>query len=249
MVKRTELEELHEALRKKRREVFERRKNIDSSWKELHEPEVEREEMAQKEKMAQGLDQLDAQEKEQIEAIDMALHRIAAGNYGICLECGKDIELKRLQALPWARRCIQCATGRENVQTPGEAEVPGHDEEFSPLAGLSDTELEETIWDELRTDDRLDTQELEITCEEGMVTLSGAIPSHQEHARLIDILESVLGVEDIVDNLRIEHVSWQRRDRAQGTDDEEENEGIMLSEDEDVDSWDPPEELVPEKKE
>ena len=40
--------------------------------------------------------------------IDDALGRIDKGDYGICELCGKDIKEERLEALPYARLCIEC---------------------------------------------------------------------------------------------------------------------------------------------
>lgn len=37
-----------------------------------------------------------------------AVDRLAAGDFGICEQCGRDIPAKRLDALPWARRCMSC---------------------------------------------------------------------------------------------------------------------------------------------
>jgi DnaK suppressor protein len=37
-----------------------------------------------------------------------ALDRIAAGEFGICLECGEPISQRRLTALPWAALCLEC---------------------------------------------------------------------------------------------------------------------------------------------
>jgi DnaK suppressor protein len=37
-----------------------------------------------------------------------ALGRIDTGTYGVCLDCGQDIKLKRLAAVPWASTCIIC---------------------------------------------------------------------------------------------------------------------------------------------
>jgi RNA polymerase-binding protein DksA len=45
--------------------------------------------------------------------IDGALGRIEAGIYGICKNCGKQIAEERLEALPWATLCIDCARDRE----------------------------------------------------------------------------------------------------------------------------------------
>jgi DnaK suppressor protein len=37
-----------------------------------------------------------------------ALRRIDAGDFGACLDCEEEINLKRLAAVPWAVRCISC---------------------------------------------------------------------------------------------------------------------------------------------
>jgi DnaK suppressor protein len=44
----------------------------------------------------------------QLQMIDEALERIEDEEYGICQNCGKDIMPKRLQAVPWARYCLNC---------------------------------------------------------------------------------------------------------------------------------------------
>jgi DnaK suppressor protein len=36
-----------------------------------------------------------------------ALHRIEAGTYGKCSACGRPIEAARLEAVPWARYCLE----------------------------------------------------------------------------------------------------------------------------------------------
>lgn len=41
-------------------------------------------------------------------AIDAALGRIDAGTYGLCERCAKQIAQERLEALPWATKCIEC---------------------------------------------------------------------------------------------------------------------------------------------
>lgn len=43
-----------------------------------------------------------------------ALGRIKRGIYGICEECEGPIEEKRLEALPWVRRCIICQNRKES---------------------------------------------------------------------------------------------------------------------------------------
>ena len=48
------------------------------------------------------------QEQWLLRAIESALGRIRDGTYGTCLSCGKEIDEKRLGAVPWAVHCIQC---------------------------------------------------------------------------------------------------------------------------------------------
>jgi len=45
--------------------------------------------------------------------IDGALKRIEDGTYGICTNRGEQISVERLEALPWATLCIDCARDRE----------------------------------------------------------------------------------------------------------------------------------------
>jgi DnaK suppressor protein len=53
---------------------------------------------------------------ETLTRIDEALKRLVAGQYGSCLECGKDIAERRLRALPFAVRCQGCEEEREQAQ-------------------------------------------------------------------------------------------------------------------------------------
>jgi DnaK suppressor protein len=43
-----------------------------------------------------------------IEALTYALEKVEAGEYGVCEECGEDIGIKRLEAIPDAKFCIRC---------------------------------------------------------------------------------------------------------------------------------------------
>ena len=45
---------------------------------------------------------------QQLALVDAALERIDAGTFGQCLRCGQAIAPERLEALPWAPRCIDC---------------------------------------------------------------------------------------------------------------------------------------------
>lgn len=40
--------------------------------------------------------------------IDQALLRLDQGTYGVCVHCQGHVQEKRLEAVPWARHCIDC---------------------------------------------------------------------------------------------------------------------------------------------
>ena len=47
-------------------------------------------------------------ESVQLRQVRAALRRIHEGGFGICIDCESAIGPKRLAAVPWASRCIQC---------------------------------------------------------------------------------------------------------------------------------------------
>ena len=47
--------------------------------------------------------------KRKVASLQEALLRFEEGTYGICERCGREISLQRLEALPEARLCINCA--------------------------------------------------------------------------------------------------------------------------------------------
>lgn len=44
-----------------------------------------------------------------VRVIQAALERLENGTYGICENCGESIDVARLQAVPEAVRCVNCA--------------------------------------------------------------------------------------------------------------------------------------------
>jgi len=45
--------------------------------------------------------------------VDRALQRLREKTYGQCEECGQEINLERLEALPWATMCVKCQAREE----------------------------------------------------------------------------------------------------------------------------------------
>ncbi|MCD6429975.1 MAG: TraR/DksA C4-type zinc finger protein [Deltaproteobacteria bacterium] len=51
-----------------------------------------------------------------IKKINEALDQIDAGTYGICAECGEEINIERLKARPVAPLCIACKEEQEKME-------------------------------------------------------------------------------------------------------------------------------------
>jgi DnaK suppressor protein len=47
-------------------------------------------------------------ERQLLQMVQGALERIRQGTFGECISCGREINPKRLEAVPWTRHCIEC---------------------------------------------------------------------------------------------------------------------------------------------
>ena len=48
-----------------------------------------------------------------LQLIQEALRRADDGSFGLCVECQQGVQAKRLEAVPWARHCIECQEKQE----------------------------------------------------------------------------------------------------------------------------------------
>jgi DnaK suppressor protein len=172
---------------------------------------------AQKERTKDELVRLDANEREELGEIELALQRVADHSYGMCEHCGAALSTERLRALPTTRFCAECAKRVEATETEDaltDNDVPEEGQVPPDLVNLSDTELEEVIRDQIRADGRVEAEELEVTCKRGVVFLGGALPSVAQHSILLQLVTDVLGFQDAVDRIEVEPLAWQRDERA-----------------------------------
>lgn len=94
--RKTELQQRHERTHK---HIYEREEPVSANFNEqIKETENDQLVMA-----------LEADAIEELAQIDRALERIEQGNYQECSSCGEPISEKRLQAIPYTDRCIDCA--------------------------------------------------------------------------------------------------------------------------------------------
>ena len=125
-----DLARLRNQLMKTRKEILDRVSRLQKGIEALQEPQVEMEEEAQKLELTKLYSALGSREREQIEAIELALNKMEIGKYGICEECGDPIPMKRMQAIPWARLCRQDA---EEMEKTGRALAPAGEIDISEL--------------------------------------------------------------------------------------------------------------------
>ena len=57
-----------------------------------------------------------------LQLVERALDDIKDGAYGECEHCGDEINLRRLEAVPWARHCIRCQEKIERGELAENAE-------------------------------------------------------------------------------------------------------------------------------
>jgi RNA polymerase-binding protein DksA len=117
MSAQTSNEELHRELESQLRETREgwqrRLEAIQSDRRRKNGPlDPDFAEQAVQRENDAALDALDVRGRQELEAVDGALARLAAGTYGDCVSCGEAIDPDRLRARPTASRCIGCANTR-----------------------------------------------------------------------------------------------------------------------------------------
>jgi DnaK suppressor protein len=207
---------LREMLLNQRQEILEQYQRFKFDLQVLAERDIEMEEEAQKADEIGLFDKLVERDKDKIEEIDLALFRMAAGNYGICESCRGPISLERLEALPASRLCRICARkyGGKQMELPRAWEAITRAELPDEYKNLGNKELQTVILENIRNDGRIDLNELEISCRNGIVYLEGAIPNENEHQILIRLLTDVMGLASIIDHLRIRELIWGREDLA-----------------------------------
>jgi DnaK suppressor protein len=110
-----DMEHVRTDLLRRRRTILETARRAQNELEALRgaERDPEFEEGAQNEHEQYTLSLLGEVQRRQVAMIDAAIGRIEAGEYGVCVDCESEIDPKRLEALPFALLCTECATRRE----------------------------------------------------------------------------------------------------------------------------------------
>ena len=98
---------LREQLEKKKEELTVRLERITNNLRRGYHPDSK--ERAKELEDSEVVDALGNEARAELRNISAALQRMEAGEYGICVECGTEIERGRIRAHPNAQHCIDCA--------------------------------------------------------------------------------------------------------------------------------------------
>ena len=102
-------EKYEKILRDRQNEILSRLKKIDTDLSRARDQDSE--EQAIEAENDEVLEEFGQVGEKELKAIDAALDRIAKGTFGTCAKCGGPIAEKRLDAVPYAPLCQECASG------------------------------------------------------------------------------------------------------------------------------------------
>jgi len=103
----TEIQKIKDSLLIRLTELEKRADDIEDDLKEPQEDDTaERATESSGDEVSEGIGEMAENE---INKIKSALAKIASGTYGICVSCEEKIKIKRLDALPHATKCVNCA--------------------------------------------------------------------------------------------------------------------------------------------
>lgn len=110
----TKYQHIRENLLARRAELMSRLERITSDVRHEEEPlSADFAEQATERENEEVMDALGSQARLELQLISGALRRIEADEFGECAECGELIAEQRLEALPFAETCINCAATAE----------------------------------------------------------------------------------------------------------------------------------------
>lgn len=254
-------QQLAEELLKRKIELLDRLQLNAEKWSELQQRLSEIEERGSLASLAAPYEGIDEQTIQELGRVQKALQKIELHTYGICELCGQQISRARLEALPDAERCLNCAS-----QTL--PEFGGRPEDMADLAGdstlppelidLDDADVAEWLQDRILAEGIVAAEELTVSCEDGIVRLEGFLPSEKSRQLLLGFLTDTIGIADLEDHLAVDPLLWENPERTPGLRGPA-NDYERLAEGEDAESspepeseqsglpMEPPDKLIPEK--
>ena len=102
------IQNIEEQLKSRQNELLTRLERIKKDV--ISEHSADWSEQAQERQNDEVIEALGNESRQELNKVGLALERISKGEYTICSQCGDDIGLERLQAVPYTSLCIACAS-------------------------------------------------------------------------------------------------------------------------------------------
>jgi DnaK suppressor protein len=114
------MDEVKERLLERKRRLWlevkqQLKSNIGDGYQEMLAAARDEEDQASVSLMAETNLTLLGPKRQELEAIEEALHRLENGSYGYCEVCGQPIEPRRLEIMPETPLCRNCMSHREKL--------------------------------------------------------------------------------------------------------------------------------------
>jgi DnaK suppressor protein len=204
-IRRETIDRIRRTLLSRQRPLFDDVDGLEDDLRLVEEDRpAEPETRGQGEAMVRLLDRVRERDRHELEEIQRALGKIAAGVYGVCEGCREAIGVERLEATPEARRCIECEKGLEAAppMPPRPFEPGTHRGIPADYRDLDDDELAAAVRERIRAHGDPDLLGVEFRCHGGVVRLSGEIPSEPQRQVLVQLVADGMGLE-VLDRLRV----------------------------------------------
>jgi DnaK suppressor protein len=107
-MKDSDIQRYKAQLEKLRDELVERIEKLDAKKERDEALPADFEEQATAAENDEVIDSLDEIERAELEQVKNALLRIESGDFGTCAECENEISTKRLDAVPFSVKCMDC---------------------------------------------------------------------------------------------------------------------------------------------
>jgi RNA polymerase-binding protein DksA len=102
-----ELEAIRQQLHTRQTELVDRLSSLKADITQAHSRDWA--EQAQERENDEVVEALGNEARQELSLVNRALERIESGTYNLCSQCGGEISLQRLQAVPYTNLCIDCA--------------------------------------------------------------------------------------------------------------------------------------------
>jgi DnaK suppressor protein len=113
-----EVQTLYEVLQGQLAEILDESRESVQHLTEVRDQDADQLDLAVTESNRDFALRLADRERRLLRKIKLALERMAAGEYGVCVSCGSAITFPRLMARPVAAQCIDCKTEAEQLERP-----------------------------------------------------------------------------------------------------------------------------------